>query len=75
VSVPDHVTATRGPANAVVLTVYPHVGDPVRIELPLKQAALVGMDLLSLALEPVFRLEAESDRAGHGARPANPVGG
>ena len=67
------VTATRVDGG-VVLTVYPIVGDAVRVELTARRAALLGLDLLSLALEPVFRLGAESEPAGRGAQPVNPAG-
>jgi hypothetical protein len=71
----DHVAVTRTDAsNRVVLTLYLCDG-PVRVELSPNRAALIGLDLLSLALEPVFRLRAERDPAGHGARPVDPAGG
>jgi hypothetical protein len=55
---PDQITVTRGAADRVVLTAYPAGDQPVRLELSPKRAALIGLDLLMLALEPVFRLGA-----------------
>jgi hypothetical protein len=49
------ITATRAPDGGVVVTVYAKGGDIViRPTLPWRRAALLGSDLLNLALEPVF---------------------
>jgi hypothetical protein len=68
------ITVTRAGGH-VMLTVYPYADDPLRIELLPRRAALIGLDLLNLACEPTFTLEAQRDPAGCGARPVDPAGG
>jgi len=47
--------------DGVALTAYAGEGGAMRAVLPHKRAALVGLDLLSLALEPLFRARVEDD--------------
>jgi hypothetical protein len=68
-----YVTATRADGG-IALTVYPHEGDTVRVVLSPRRAALLGSDLLGLALEPLFQARAEDP--GRARRPAgNSAGG
>jgi hypothetical protein len=73
------IVAARDPGG-VRLTWYGRDGDVVvQATLSPKRAALIGLDLLSLALEPLFRARAETPapqagplrgRATHRPRPA-----
>jgi hypothetical protein len=68
------ITATRT-AGGVRLTVYGHEGNMViQAELSPRRAALLGLDLLNLSCERVFRADQgrEKNPARDGPEPVNP---
>jgi hypothetical protein len=66
-----HIVATRA-LGGIAVTVYAGEGDVMRVILSPKRAALLGLDLLSLAVEPVFRAVAQQNPARDDPEPVNP---
>jgi len=62
---PDRTSIVAARAQGgIAVTVHVHTDDVMRVILSARQAALLGLDLLNLAIEPLFRLEAEEKPPG-----------
>jgi hypothetical protein len=69
------ITATRT-AGGVQLTVYGHEGNAViRAELSPRRAVLLGLDLLNLACEHVFRANQDQEKNPPGVGPGGQSAG
>jgi hypothetical protein len=68
-----YITATRAPGG-IAVTMHASGGNVMRVILSPRRAALLGSDLLSLALEPLFEVGAEKKSGSGWSGAGHPAG-